>query len=782
VVKVFSNIKHAFYAGISLGLLGLTIAAPGYASDSSEGAASMTAANSATAAIADANLEQSPSSAVTQPNAPTQPDSPVTLSDIVVTAQRRSERLHDVPLAITAITPEIATATGLRNMVDIKLLTPSVDFTSSTGFAMLFIRGIGRQFPTPGLEPPVAVYLDNAYVPRVGGLNALVDLVDPGTIEIIRGPQGTLYGRNATGGVIRISSADPTNQLEGRLMAEYGRFKHEQVDGMLNVPVNDDLSIRFAGRFQKEDGYVTNSDGQTLPEVNNYTARARVKWTPSNSVQVVGGVEWQHSKANGFNDQLGLGAPTCYVCRSTGEKPGGFYDSSVTIIAPYVNRAFRSDLRVNVELNDFTFTSTTTYFDNNSIQDAENNFTRAPVFLYNVHILGGNTFGQELQVSYKGSGPLSFIAAANYLNDRSVIDISLDGLAYQFAVNAAGAFPENRVDLDTKSYSGLLEGTYQLPDDFKITLGGRYTYDRRNELAFNNAGFQLFGAPASFSGSKNFPAFTPRFVFAWDNGPTNLYYSFTRGFKAGGFVSPSPFPGQPVDAEKITNHEVGVKQTAFDGKLFGSLSVFHYKNDGLQQQIVNASGGGTTTQNAGSAKATGVELEVSARPLSGLALGGSVGYLHAYYSDYQNAAVVCFDPSGTLNPGFPGATLYQCRKDLTGTTLPHAPTWTTSLNGSYTFAIGSWSANVAGLAQYRSSYLFWPGAGGDLQYDRQGGYTVANFSGYVSPPGGKLRLGFYVDNAFNKQYASIRTTSQPWGVDYDAAKPIAYGARVEYKF
>lgn len=745
--------KSAFKLGVSLGFLGVAIAPPAYASQDEQTVAQATAPDEATSNI----------------------------GDIVVTAQRRSERLQDVPLAITAVTAESATQTGLRSMVDIKLATPGVDFTSSTGFAMLTMRGIGVQFVSPGLEPPVAIYVDNMYVPRTAGLNSLLDLVDPGTIEIIRGPQGTLYGRNATGGVVRISSANPTRRFEGRVMAEYGRFDHKQLDGMLNIPVSDDLSLRLAGRYRKEDGYVKNIDGQTLPENDNYTARARMKWTPSDTLEVVGGVEWQRSKANGFNDQLGLGAPSCYVCQVTGDEPQGFYDAAVNITGPYYNRAFRSDLRVNLDVDDFTITSTTTYFNNDSVQNADNDFTPVDMFRYNVHRNGGKTFSQELQLTYGGDGPFNYLVALNYLNDKSFIDFSLDGMAFDFAL-PTGAYPKNSNDVDTESFAALFEGNYALTDRVKVTVGGRYTYDKRKQFVSNNAGFQLLGAPASFSAADDFRAFTPRFVLAWDNGPTNVFYSYTRGFKAGGFVSPSPFPGRAVDPEKVFNHEIGVKHSAFGGKLNTSLSTFYYKNKGLQQQVIDVTTGGTITENAGSSEGYGAEFEATLRPLDGLVLGGSVGYLHAEYAEYENAAVACFDPTGTANPQFPGATLYSCRTDLTGTPVPHAPEWTVSANASYTFAIGDWSASLSGLAQYRSSSLFWPGAGGELNFDRQPGYTVANFSGYVSPPGDNLRVGFYIDNAFDEEYATIRSTIAPWGASYNAAKPRAYGARVEYKF
>ena len=702
--------------------------------------------------------------------------------DIIVTAQRRSERLQDVPLAITAVTPEAATQLGLRNMRDIQLAMPGTDFTQASGFLSLFIRGVGIQYSTPGLESPVAIYLDGAYIPRAGGVNSLLDLVDPGTIEVLRGPQGTLYGRNATGGVVRINSAAPTDKFEGKLLAEYGRFDHKQFDGMLNVPISDTLAVRFAGRYKKEDGYVTNVDGTKLAAQNNYTARGRFKWDPSDAFSVTGGVEWQRSKARNYNDALELGAPTCYVCQTSGETPPGFYEAIQTDTGPYYNRVFRADLRATLQLGDFDLSSTTTYFTNYSEQFADNDFVSSNAFTFGVPRNGGKSYSQEFQATSNLEGPFNYLFGVNYFFDKSFLDIELTGSDYDGVKAFAGSYPRNNANVTTQSVSAFVEGTYKVTDQIKITAGGRYTYDERDLSVTNSTGFQLFGAPASFTDSASFRAFTPRFVLAWDNGPMNVYYSYTRGFKAGGFSTPAPFPGNSINPEKVFNHEVGVKNSAFGGKLRSSLAVFYYKNKGLQQQIIDATGAGTRTENVGAAEGYGAELEINGDPMRGLVMGASFAYLHAKYESYKGASQICFDPTGTSNVNSPGATLFPCSIDLSGTRVPHAPRITASLNGSYTFDIGSWSANLAGVAQYRSRFLFWPGAGGPLGLDQEKGYVVANFSGYVSPPGESLRLGFYLDNAFDKQYATNRTTGAPYGVNFNAAKPRTYGVRAEYRF
>ncbi|MBB4643009.1 TonB-dependent receptor [Rhizorhapis suberifaciens] len=700
------------------------------------------------------------------------------VGDIVVTAQRRSERLQDVPVAITAVSPEVAQKLGIQNVRDLNLATPSTDIGENAGSIQMFMRGIGAIYVGPGLESPVAIYLDGAYLQRTFGMNSLLNLVDPGSIEILRGPQGTLYGRNATGGVVRVSSALPSRDYEGQVSAEYGRFDHKQVDGMLNVPLSDTLSVRVAGRYTDDGGYITNTfAGRKLYGGYDYTARGQLRWQPNEVADIVLGFEYQKSKKRKDAGALLAGAPLCYVCTPADGPPSNFYETRLSDLPAWRSRMLRSWMKASLSFDYFDLTSTTSYEDDKTVQAADNDFTPADIFVFDNRGVGGKTFTQEFQLASKLDGPFNYLVGINYLHDKAFFNVALTGDAYA----SLPAEPEVFNKVKTESISAFLEGSYQLTDQIKITAGGRYTYDKRRVEGVNNAGFQAFGAPTSYVVNPDFSAFTPRFVAAWDNGPTNIYYSFTRGFKAGGLSTPATRPGA-IRPEKIFSHEIGIKNTALDGMLRTNLSVFYYKNKDLHVQIIDATSGGSITENAGSAEGYGAELEVTAQPSGGLVIGGSLSYLHADYVSYPNASAVCFDSTGTANANAPGAVLYACSKDYSGRRVPHAPRYQASINGSYTFDLGSWEANLAGVAQYRSSFDFFAGAGGDLGLDRQKGFVMANVSGYVSPPGGNLRLGFYVDNLFDKKYSVFTSTYQPYGPVYIAGEPITYGARIQYKF
>lgn len=714
------------------------------------------------------------------------------LGDIVVTAQRRAERLQDVPVSVTAVNPTMAKELGLRRMKDINLVSPNTNFADTPGVMSFYIRGVGSQYQNPGIEGSVAVYLDGMYLTRSHGLQSLLNVTDPGTIQVLRGPQGTLYGRNATGGVLLIDSAQPTSDFGGRIAAEYGSRNHAQVDGMLNLPVSSTLSVRFAGRFQRDDGYIHNiATGRDLGGGHNYVVRGQVRWQPSADVDVVGGVEYNQAKNRRAISQLAVNAPICLVCQTTGiTHASGFYETNQNDPDPWTNRMFRAWMRARVTVGRFDLSSTSTYYRDRSYQFSDTDYTPVPAFYFGVDEMGGRTFSQGLQVTSRLDGPFNFIAGVDYLHDHGRGIISLRGSDYQFAVDFFGDYPINRSDVTTKSLSGFVEGNYKLTKELKVTLGGRYTKDRRSGELHNNSGFVGFGLPAFASGERSFSAFTPRFVLAWDNGPTNVYYSYTRGFKAGGINTPAIGAIASVKPEKVFSHEIGIKNSLFDRMVQTNLSAFYYKNRDLQTQIIDPTNGGSRLENAGGVKGYGVEFEVNARPVKGLTIGGALSYLHTAFFDYTNASQICYDPS--LAPGpFPTAgrhpVLFPCpigpKTNLNGVRAPNAPKYQASLHGSYDFPLGAWTGNLAGLVSYRSSYDYVANAGGyDLQWDRQEGYVISNFSGYVSPPGGRIQLGFYVDNAFGKKYTYARVTNQPYGLGYTAAPPRSYGIRTEFRF
>lgn len=744
------------------------------------------------------------SSALTAPALAQEAGQPATAGEdgageIIVTAQRRSESLQKVPIAVTAITADSAQKLGIQTLSDIQLVTPGASFSSGYTFAQLYIRGIGAALTTSGLENPVSVYYDGAYIEHSVGIGQLLSPFDVGSIQVLRGPQGTLYGRNATGGAVLIDTANPTNQLGGLASAEYGRFNSHKFEGMLNVPVSDSLALRVAGRYEKEDGYITNlPDGTKFGGQRNYGVRAKALWTPIESVEVLGSFEYSNSKSTLAYGSLGDVGSTCLLCSTAGitTKPGYYEQSLNGPEQSFSNvEAYFGTLRVKFDTDTFNITSTSAYRKDIFSSSTDQDFTPLPAFQLLSNGAGGRTFTQELQVASNLDGQFNFLAGVSYMNDNSFYDASL--LGFFFPIPAGQSEVRNVSRTKTNSWSGFLEGTYSVTDRLKITAGGRYTSDHRDLDVINSPLTIAYGqaTQASFQRNYKYDAFTPRFVVAYDAGKTNLYYSYSRGFKSGGIFSPVFLDTAGVQPEKAYSHEIGLKNQAFGGKLTTNIAAFYMKNKNLQVTVVNTLQGGSSAQNAGATEAYGLEADMQYRPMAGLSVGGTISYLHSRFESFPNALVKCVDPT----PGSPLPALFNCAQNLAGVATPQSPTWTVSFNASYDFPIGTWSGNLAVLARYSSEYSFSPGAGGvpgrpvDLSgtghtvgapvgYDVQDGYTMVNVSGYLSPPGENFRLGFYVNNLLNEKYAITKNTSAPFGMTYGPAKPITYGVRASYRF
>ncbi len=710
--------------------------------------------------------------------------------DIIVTAQRKSESLQNTTMAVTAVTAEAVQTLGLTRVVDIAAITPGASFTTTLGFFAPHIRGIGADFVSVGIETPVAVYEDGAYLTRTLSVNEIIDNFDIGSIQVLRGPQGTLYGRNATGGVIIINSADPTDKVEGRVRGEIGNLKHRQLAGVINMPIGEDLALRVTGGYKHDGGFVRNliTGDKVAGGSRTYNIRGKLRWKPGNADIILGGQFYDTRAYLSSLVALARNDDTCFACNLA---PGvvrpsvGFYETqAVSTIQPVRTRYYGANLSMTFDMGNFTLSSVTTFrqqktADSSSDQD----YTPLPLFEFAVPRSGGKSYTQDLQVSSKLEGKFNYLFGLSYLHDKGFFNPAFLGNFFGGDFNPATAAGFKNT-ATTKSYAAFLEGYYNLTDELKVTVGGRYTYEDRSGRGETNAKLAAaFGLPGAFSFDLHTSqrAFTPRFVLAWDNGPTNIYYSFTRGFKAGGFPGPYAAPVAPVQPEKIFSHEIGIKQSFLNNRAHLNTAVFYAKNKNQQVQTLDLNSGGTLTGNAGAMENYGVEAEAQITPINGLKLGLSGSWQHARYKPFHNAALVCYNPA--LNtPTAPGATLFPCPIDLSGTVPPFAAEWSGSVNASYNFAVGSWTAQLAGLATYRSAIDFLPGAGGQLRADHDNQLFLVNASGYVSPPGENLRVGFYANNVFNKAYPAYVQTAQPYGVYYNAARPRTYGLRLEYAF
>ncbi|MBK5264214.1 MAG: TonB-dependent receptor plug domain-containing protein, partial [Alphaproteobacteria bacterium] len=314
-------------------------------------------------ALAIASIAAMPAHAET--NAPEQRASNTTegLQDIVVTAQRKSQDLQAVPIAITAVTTQMMERLNIRNIDKIATVTTGLIYDTGYTFVQTYIRGIGvTNSPGVGLEAPVAIYIDGAYMPRATG--TIFDLVDMSSVEVLKGPQGTLYGHNASGGAILLHSADPTNEFSLNLSGEYGRYNHAMMDGVLNVPLSDTLSVRAAGRYRTDDGFIKNlTTNEDVRGKQSTDARIKVKWDPSQQFTAIASFDYhfENGNANASGRQSAV-APFCVGCLfGANPEVAGPYEVTEEFKRHDLARSLNWNLKLTYDFGDVSIESVTNY-------------------------------------------------------------------------------------------------------------------------------------------------------------------------------------------------------------------------------------------------------------------------------------------------------------------------------------------------------------------------------------------------------------------------------------
>lgn len=629
------------------------------------------------------------SNAQTQASASTAND-----QDIVVTARRRSELLLDVPIAVTAYSGEQLDRQGALDITDVADTTPNVTLEVSRGTNSTltpFIRGIGQQDPVAGFEQGVGLYLDDVYLNRPQA--AVLDIYDVERIEILRGPQGTLYGRNTIGGAIkyvtrRIRTDGPHLSVRANLGTD------QQADAIVSAsaPLGQALRVGASVARLSRDGFGKNlTNGLDNYNKDVWAARGTVELEPSSSVffRLSGDYTWDNSNPRGGHRLIpGLlsGAP---VLGDVFDTQGGLNDPKQKV------RAGGLSLWGEIGLTDWLkFRTITAYRKDHASTPID--FDALPSVDVDVPAKYRNhQFSQELQLVVD-KGPLQGIAGFYYL-DASAFDV-FDVRLYTTGplIGLPGLTATTRGDVDTKTWAVFGDFTYDFSPQWSVSLGGRYTNDKRHAQVFranlfNGGAPELGGSPpfgvgtqvgpatSDFDGRRTDTAFTPRASISFKpDKNNNLYLSYSKGFKGGGFdprglttSTPRTNPAVPptaeqiydfmaFDPEKVESYEAGWKASLFNRRLQLALAVFQANYKDVQ---VPGSAGGVTaggvptfigiTTNAGKARFRGVELETNWRMANDLATAGdrltwagTLGYLDAKYLEFLT--VVNRDVTGAL--------------------------------------------------------------------------------------------------------------------------------------
>lgn len=565
--------------------------------------------------------------------------------EIVVTARRREESLIDVPISMTAISGDALEAQGAVDITVLQSKAPNMTMQVARGSNSTligFIRGVGQQDPLWGFEPGVGLYVDDVYIARPQG--AVLDIFDVSRVEVLRGPQGTLYGRNTIGGAVKYVTNKLGHEFEGKVKAAYGSYDQIDLIGQVTVPIGDALSIGGAVAWYNRDGYGQNlTTGADQYDKDVLAARLSAEFAPNDKVfvRLAGDKIIDKSNPRHGTRLVGNGGLAAY------EPTDSVYDTRAGIGDD--NKVVTQGLSLTGEfgLSDaLTFKTISAYRKGRTDTLIDFDNTSSPV-LDVPAFYKDKQFTQELQLLYEGDR-VQGVAGLYYL------DAKASG-AFDTVVGLLNLSILTSGTVKTKSYAAFGDVSFDVTDQFKISAGLRYTKDEKTGTVYrqNYTGIRspVFGNSTAVAGlvrtnytnKRSFDKLTPRVSLSYQpNDDLNIYASWGRGFKSGGFdmrgdavFTPTTVNG--YEPETIDSYELGLKGAFLDRKLFTNFAIFKskYKDQQVTIQVPNGSGGiASFVDNAGRGDIWGAELELRAVPSRYFSVNAAFGYTNADYKEF----------------------------------------------------------------------------------------------------------------------------------------------------
>jgi iron complex outermembrane recepter protein len=714
------------------------------------------------AGIAIGSIAALPAIAVAQDEAVEEADS----GEIIVTARRREESLSDVPIAITAYSAEALTQSGAIDITAISETTPNVTLENSratNSTLSAFIRGVGQQDPVGGFEAGVGIYLDDVYLNRPQA--AVLDIYDVERIEVLRGPQGTLYGRNTIGGAVKYVTRQLPDDFELKARATIGSYK--QADGVVSVsaPIGDMFRVGGSVARLSRGGFGDNlTTGLENYNKDIWAGRGTVEFGGNDEpvlIRVSGDYTRDKSSQRGGHRLITSLLTATPVLTNVYDTRGGLNNPKQGI------KAYGLAMNISVNLSDtFTLRSISSWRKDTTFGPID--FDALPSADVDVPGLYKNEqLSQEFQVLYEGD-KLNGLIGFYYLDAQAIT--SFDVLLSTTLANL-NAYTSGNVKTDTWSVFG--DFTYDFSDQLALSLGGRYTVDNRNATILRQTKFgtsaEFGGTPiiaattSNFVGDASFKEFTPRASLTFKPTPDHtIYASYSKGFKGGGFDPRGLSTAAPdlnrdgtrsydeiyeflsFEPEKVTTYELGWKASMLDRRLRLALTGFYsdYQNVQIPGSAgFDSNGDGTNdtfigvTTNAAKARMKGVEFESTAtlaRDFAGtgsaITLGGTLGYIDAKYLRFIDA----------FNNDVANIRAIQ-----------NTPKWTGSATLGASFAAASGMINASSTLSFRSKTNQFEVPSPFLD---QKGYSLWDANLVWSSDDDRFSLGLHGKNLTNKRY------------------------------
>lgn len=732
------------------------------------------------------------------------------IADIIVTAQKKEESLQAVPISVSAVGGETLANMQVTTLQALQGSVPNVmidNFANTPNNAVFTIRGIGVIEPDPYAGNTVSIVVDG--VPQFFSMGALLDTYDVDRVEILRGPQGTLFGANTTGGVVNVVTKRPTGEFGGNVKAMYGNWNRFDVSGSIEAPIaTDKASFKLAGIHTQRKGWVTNVwDGSDMGRKNVDALRGQLYLTPTEDLRIT----FQGEYVSARN-----GAPVVVNGGQTGEgnavPAGTFWNGSVlpmytspcaTVGVPCVapDKYFSGNNEVPDVSNMTTkFGIGTIEYDNTPLGDLTSitGYKKFKLFEYTDQDGTAKTnnatrrqtrgwqFSQELRSSFAAGDNLSGVAGVFYLKTH------FDHYQmYHLDFAAPGLAQYNKQNQGTESFSAFVQTYYDVTDALRLSGGIRWTHDKVNARSTLDYGMNL---PALTSdnfqvapGIGNLDTVAHQIdvggTKTWSNVGWKigadyeladnqlLYASWARGFKSGGFTGRIGVPADgnaPYDPEKVDTFELGLKADFLNRRLRTNIAAFYTNYRDMQVAQIyfdpDTNVQGNRILNAAKSTIKGFELEVQAVPTSGLTLRGSLAYLDTAYKDF-----LYFDPVAAIST------------QLKGAALQNAPKWASTLGLNYTYKMAGGSRIVADASWMYTAKKYYTAILNTPRSTVQPTYYVDALLTWHSA-NDRYSIGLWGKNLLDKRYISTVYDSPGYMGLVGYAPPRQFGASLGVNF
>jgi len=671
------------------------------------------------------------------------------LEEIIVTAQKRAQSMQDVPISMSAVTSTRAEELGLYNSEGLTHAVPALTVSHNGTAPAFYLRGIGSAASQSGQEGAIATFVDGVYQPGFNG--SLLSFNSIERVEVLKGPQGTLFGRNATGGAINVVTRDPS--FDPSMVAELGYGNHATIEGNFygSMGLTDRVAVDLAlYHSEMRDGFgtnVTTGGDANLRKDRAYRGKVLINLTDDTQVVLSAGT----SKNWGNSNMSYRPGPTAIplMNASPGLPPGaGFWDIVSDNDPRQYIESTNGYAKVTHDFGNMVLTSISAYNELDIYQDGD--LDTSPIFLVDYESLDKNKqFTQEFQLASSGDSDVEWIVGVFYMDAEAeydpmhifgpVLDAQAPGLLGTWAYATQ----------DTQSMAAFGQITYPLTERLDLTVGARYTRDKRDFTGVTMLDFGALQVPMAPAVDSSIDQKEPTWRLALDFQVTEdvlAFISYNRGFKSGSFNTTAPYD-PPVEPETLDAYEIGIKSTLFDNRLRLNMAAFYY--DYTDIQLAKISGAAQTILNAAEAEVYGFDMDFDAVITERFSINGGLALLDAEYTEFEGAPII------NPNPAFPFGTVeVNCGVfpevcDVSGNKMIRTPDMTYNLGALYNLPLAGGELSLAGSYSYNDGFFF--------EVDnrlKQDSYALFNAHIKWTSPDDRFYVRAYGRNLTNEKYYS----------------------------